>query len=177
MKSLSELFREHGSDKHTGDKVIGHSYGPVYDELFTPLQDKIHSVLELGVLSGASLRAWRDFFPDCRVVGLDINVEPREEWMIEVFKCDATHRDEVDVILGDRRFDLIVDDASHWIEDQIISFEILKPRLRPGAIYVVEDVQWVNVHYRFQQLGFKITDMRTQRNKFDDVLAIYKHPQ
>ncbi len=174
MEKLSDLFARHGSDKHTGDKT-GHSYGPVYDEMFTPLQDKIHAVLEIGVLGGASLRAWRDFFEHCFVVGLDTHVEPREEWMISIYKCDATKADEVDHALGDRTFSLAVDDGSHWEQDQLKSFELMKHRLRPGGIWVIEDVQCQTTVEKLRDMGFEIIDLRPERDRFDDVLAVFRN--
>lgn len=35
--------------------------------------------------------------------------------------------------------DLVIDDASHLLEETRASFEILFPRLRPGGLYVIED--------------------------------------
>jgi len=175
MRKLSQLLEAHGSDKASSDKS-GHAYGPYYDELFTPLRDKIHSVLELGVLGGASLRAWRDFFPDCFVIGLDHSVEPREEWQISVRKADVTNADQVNAALGNAKFDLLVDDASHWPDDQVKSFEILKSRMKPGAHFIIEDVQNQETHQRLRDLGFEIIDLRSVNHKFDDVLAVFTAP-
>lgn len=172
MRKLSDLLASHGSDKHTGDKT-GHAYGPYYDELFTPLRDKIHSVLELGVLGGASLRAWRDFFPDCFVIGLDHAVEPREEWQISVRKADVTDKGQIDAVLGSAKFSAIFDDASHWEADQIKSFEILKTRLKSGGLYIIEDVQHQETHQKLRDLGFEIIDLRGVYQKFDDVLGVF----
>lgn len=175
MRKLSDLLAAHGSDKHTGDKT-GHAYGPFYDELFTPLRDKIHSVLELGVLGGASLRAWRDFFPDCFVIGLDHAVEPREEWQISVRKADVTKADEVDLALGNAKFDFCCDDGSHWLHDQIKSWEIIWPRIKPGGIWVTEDVQNQESHQVLTDLGFEIVDLRSVNHRWDDVLAVFRKP-
>jgi predicted O-methyltransferase YrrM len=46
-----------------------------------------------------------------------------------------------------RTIDLVVDDASHLVHETRRSFEILYPRLRPGAKYVVEDWAWAHIGY------------------------------
>lgn len=175
MRKLSDLLASHGSDKHTGDKT-GHAYGPFYDELFTPLRDKIHSVLELGVLGGASLRAWRDFFPDCFVIGLDNNVPPREEWQISVRKADVTKEDEVNAALGAAKFDLAVDDGSHWSDDQVKSWELMWPRIKPGGHWIIEDIQNQETHQRLRGLGFEVIDLRGVNQRWDDCLAVMQKP-
>jgi len=38
-------------------------------------------------------------------------------------------------------WDIIIDDASHYPPHQIISFQNLWPKLRPGGLYVVEDIE------------------------------------
>jgi hypothetical protein len=36
--------------------------------------------------------------------------------------------------------DLIVDDGSHLTSHQIKSLELLRPKLKPGGIYILEDI-------------------------------------
>jgi len=174
--TLCELLIRHGSDKWHTDPTKGHSYGPFYDKLFAPRRHTTHAVLELGVLGGASLRAWRDYFTDCHVTGLDINPQPKDEWMISIHKCDVTKKDELDAVLGNKKFSVGIDDASHWADHQVTSFELLWPRILPGGLWVVEDIQNQESHNRFRDLGFTIHDFRSHRGKFDDVLAVQVKP-
>ena len=37
-------------------------------------------------------------------------------------------------------FDVVVDDGGHSMEQQLTSFRVLFPLLRPGGIYVIEDL-------------------------------------
>jgi hypothetical protein len=43
---------------------------------------------------------------------------------------------------GNEQLDIVVDDASHFLEETRISFNALFPRLRPGGIFVLEDWGW-----------------------------------
>ncbi len=77
------------------------------------------------------------------MVGLDIDERCRELRLsegIELHIGDATQQGFVDSALGETRFDIIIDDGSHHSNDVIASFDILFERLKPGGIYVVEDL-------------------------------------
>ncbi len=170
---LAELFARYGSDKEGSN---GHSYASTYQRLLEPMRESVRDVLELGVLGGASLRAWRDFFPHARIIGLDNNPE-LVQWSavrITVAGADVTDGAQLNAVLGDRMFDLIVDDASHWDTDQIKSWELLWHRVRPGGVYVVEDIAWRSQQYRLEGLGAEIIDLTDQRPRFDNVLAVFR---
>ena len=173
--NLSTLFRSRGSDK---DHPQGHSYAPIYEQYLAERRQRIRDVLELGVLGGASLHAWREYFPKARIVGLDVECEPLEASRMRIVKCNATIKEELDVALGVQAFDVIVDDASHWECDQLKSFELLAGRLKAGGLYFIEDVQCLETHDKLRALGFEVHDRRTEMNRyrFDDVIAVYQHP-
>ena len=109
---ISELLKKYGSDKCTS-----HPYSVVYDPYFKALEGRPIDLLEIGVLHGASLMAWKDYFPDGWVVGID--KEDNRTWK----------RDDVEFIISDvkdyipdRTFDVIIDDGSHKPEDIAYTF-------------------------------------------------------
>jgi trans-aconitate methyltransferase len=175
--TITDIFRKHNVDKHQ-DVSGGHPYGPTYEAILNPVRDRVRSVLELGILWGSSLRAWREIFPGARVVGVDINVPRADVNGAEMYQADATSASELNAAIGESRFDLIVDDASHWEHEQMASFGILRVRLNPGGIYVVEDIQWDNSHRKFEDLGFEVFDLRAEGDGYrhDNVLAVYRAP-
>jgi predicted O-methyltransferase YrrM len=59
---------------------------------------------------------------------------------IASFCCDAYRPEQLDVALGGREFDFIVDDAVHDPLPQIALLHSLWPRLRPGGLFAMEDV-------------------------------------
>ena len=71
--TLAELFRKHGSDKEADSGTAGHCYAAVYERLLAGKRLSVTQVLEIGVFGGGSLRAWRDWFPNAEVHGIDIN--------------------------------------------------------------------------------------------------------
>jgi len=101
-------------------------------------------VVEVGVYSGGSLPMWRSYFGGrCHVTGVDI--EPA---------CRAYESDRISIHIGDqadREFwrtfrrdaglvDVLIDDGGHSAEQQIVTLEEMLPYLRPGGVYICEDI-------------------------------------
>lgn len=170
MTPLCEILTRHGSDK---SRDGGHSYGPVYHALFEPRRQEIKSVLEIGVQWGASLKAWAEYFPFAEVVGLDISSDLWSGPRYRSYRCDSTDAQQASDTLGIWTFDVIIDDGSHWVEDQVKTWDVMKHRLNPGGIYVVEDIQHLEHAEPFASQGFTVHDLRSARGRFDDILAVY----
>jgi SAM-dependent methyltransferase len=82
-------------------------------------------------------------------------------------------------ILNPIMFDIIIEDSTHNMEDQIKVFEIFKDRLKPDGILVIEDIA-PNAYDYFLKLSEKIPnskliDLRHIKNRVDDVLFIYEN--
>lgn len=100
-------------------------------------------VLELGVYKGGSLQLWRDYFgPKAKIVGVDINEASREveDDQITVITGDVS---DLEVLADLRarfpRVDILIDDCSHDMTQQIQSFKELYPHVASDGIYVCED--------------------------------------
>lgn len=166
---IGELLTRLGSDKDTA-----HSYGDVYQRLFEPIQSRVQMVLEVGIQSGASLYAWARFFPHALVFGLDISSDLIFAPRITSFRCDSRNADEVAACLRDYKFDIVIDDGGHWLEDQEPTWENLYPRVKPGGLYIVEDLQSVEAMQFFQEHGAEVLDLRPVKSRGDDILAIFR---
>jgi hypothetical protein len=170
--TIAELF-----NKYLSDKCTSHSYGDFYADLLTPLRDRPITLLEVGVDQGGSLRAWQEFLPLARIVGMDNYAQPSLPDGITLVRADSTDKTQVDEALGDLRFDVIIDDACHWIQEQVLTFENLWPRLNDGCLYVCEDIQRLEeAKETFEPLGFEFIDLRNKKNRGDDVLAVKRKP-
>ncbi len=118
-------------------------YIKTYEELFSPLKDHPVTILELGVLSGASLLMWQSFFRHeaSEIIGLDMNppIDLKED---RIFQYQGYQDDVVlleQIVKDHGPFDIIIDDASHRMAPTHRSWSYLKNFLKPGGFYVIED--------------------------------------
>lgn len=171
MPSLHDLFAKYGTDKNAS------GYTPWYEALFHHDRSRVASVLEVGIGSmlpgvpsgmqhyarpgykpGGSLRAWRDYFPRARVIGLDTQPDTQfAEERISTFLCDSTSPVAVAAVIAAIHetavkipfFDLIIDDGDHRPESQIDTLRNLWPHVWAGGYYIIEDAGalclWPNV--------------------------------
>lgn len=164
MKSLDEIAFECGTDKSSET----HDYARKYDSYFSNYRDKEIKLLEIGVQYGYSVKMWEEYFTKASIFAIDI--EPN---------CKSFETDRAKIAIGSQNdsvflaqvnenwgpFDIIIDDGSHHNESMTISFETLFPLLKPGGLYVVEDLlccywPWIqnNVEDNFNRILQKLID-------------------
>lgn len=134
VSSLDALALLHGTDKSSA----GHGYTRHYEGMFEPIRHLTLDVVELGVWEGASLRMWRDYFPNANITGVDRSDRNIVVGDTRIIICDQDD-DTLPELLGP--LDIIIDDASHSADPTIKAFHNLFPLLRPGGTYVIEDLQ------------------------------------
>lgn len=117
---------------HNTDKAFYHKYLDMYERLLSGLD--IKSVLEIWVYEWASIRMWHDYYPDARIIGVDINDMIPIPWC-DLIKADATTQEFADSIDD---IDFVIDDWSHWSDQQIAAFKLLWPKTK--KLYIIEDV-------------------------------------
>ena len=142
MDELTILANKYGSDKGNqhGDK---HKFTEIYERYFKQFKDKEINLLELGVKDGSSLNIWYDYFPNAKIYGLDINDKSMyNNERIECVVLDQSKKENLEDFARNSNisFDIIIDDGSHHISDQQITFGHLFPLLKNGGLYVVEDL-------------------------------------
>lgn len=181
MGSLQESYEKTLLDTKYGDKGSVHSYIEVYEKYVSRFKQEAN-VLELGVGYGESLRMWEDYFNSGYVVGVQLpNPNQKfkdivKQYELNIIYSDATASSLYD-ILSDLKFDIVIDDASHKINDQLISFRNLHKLVSKGGLYIIEDIEDIDsTRLLFEELhpSCKIYDMRKQKNRFDNVMVVYE---
>lgn len=118
-------------------------YFEAYDFHFEQFQNDPVNLLEIGVMGGGSLWMWKKYFEKSWIVGLDYNVEC-VKWAGEGVKvCIGDQADIVrlrQIHYEDGPFDIIIDDGSHKMLDQQLTFNTLFPLMNDGGVYVIEDL-------------------------------------
>ena len=129
-------------EKQGTDKASGYAdYLKKYEMFLSPWKNKKFNMIELGVLKGASIRMWGEYFTDAQVYGIDIDQACKQ------YEGDNRHviikdlGDEGAITsLKDIKPDIIVDDASHIWSHQVKALILLWDCLPHGGIYILEDI-------------------------------------
>lgn len=162
---LRALFTQHGSDKGWSSDVPTpwpwppHNYAEVYELVLGPLRSSARLIVECGIGTnspdvpsnmsvtgrpGASLRAWRDYFPQARIIGLDVDPGCMfSEDRISTAVVDQTDRGSIAAFLQQssiENIDVVIDDGLHVFDAGRVLFEMLFPRLSTSGVYIIEDV-------------------------------------
>lgn len=133
--NLNDLGLKFDTDKSSQD----HNYLDSYENALMTVPVK--SLLEIGIAGGQSLRMWGEFFPFAKIVGTDISGEYLiNEGNISSLVINQNDVDGMRSLQQAFDFDVIVDDGSHYWGDQLLSFFVLFPNMKPGSIYIMEDV-------------------------------------
>ena len=144
------------SDPTDSDKLYWHRYSRFYRRHFESLSP-VSSILEYGVLNGASVRWLRGLFPNAQIVAVDI-LPPQPDWPtgqnIEYRVADQGDRPGIARLLSDirRHFDLVIEDGSHVPQHQANCLAETLPWVRPGGLFVLEDLHTsIPSHSLYQQ--------------------------
>jgi demethylmacrocin O-methyltransferase len=132
------------------DKFGDHDYISAYATHFRRFRNRNLNLLEIGVggyahdIGGRSLMLWSTYFRRGRIVGLDIEDKTRlSRGRIKVYQGSQIDPDGLKQLVDSEggAFDIIIDDGSHENAHQIESFRFLFRHVKPGGIYVIEDLQ------------------------------------
>jgi len=152
---LNEIMVNYGTDK----QELIHNYVQYYTKYFEQHREKKLKVLEIGIfrpdknsnaVPGASLKTWRDYFLNSEIYGIDLGDftdvnDDRIKTMIANQEIRTKNSEwnglteMIDNFGGD--FDIIIDDGGHSMEQQQVSLGFLFKFLKPGGVFVIEDLE------------------------------------
>ncbi len=159
MNSLTRIANRFQTDKGTQAKAA-HGYSLVYDLLFHPMRRLPRvDILEMGLAIGGpelggdinrqvagapSIDTWLEYFDNAHIVGFDISdFSSIKHEQFTFIRGDSGKREDLEKVkaLG-RHFDIILDDASHASYHQQLGLAVLFNQLKPGGLYIIEDLSW-----------------------------------
>lgn len=144
--SVRGLYAAYAQERGQKVSTKWDSYLEVYEDAFRPFKQQAVDLLEIGVQNGGSLEIWSRYFPRARTLtGCDINprcgalqyADPRVQVIVGNANEQATFQK---IAARSPAFDIIVDDGSHRTNDVISSFLTYFPLLKPGGIFIAEDM-------------------------------------
>ena len=151
----------------------GHCYDITYDSIFEKFNKNYeYNILEIGIglgghysgmiktfpeySQGASLKIWAEYFMNSNIYGWDIyKCNYIDNRRIKTYIIDATNKIQIDTFFNQTSnitFDIIIDDGSHDINDQVNSFMLLYNKLNINGVYIIEDILENNIEL-FQNLN------------------------
>ena len=147
--SFDDLFMKFNSDKASkfvinNEKINGHNYSPFYEKYLSKYKNlRDLNILEIGSLRGAATASFFNYFDTPKIVCADINPFQLKEYSknIRPIYVDAQSNDILERLSAflNEEFDIIIDDGSHNIKDQIITFNNFFKKLKKSGIYIIED--------------------------------------
>ena len=151
---LCELGKKYDTDKSSQRNNVTnerhcHPYTLFYDGLFKNKKNDSLKIAELGILDGASLLMWKEYFTNAEIFGFEYS-----EYYINKFKnnfnndritlsnIDVTNNDSIINAFSKMNvsYDIIIEDTTHQFEDQIRVIENVYNYLKPGGILIIENI-------------------------------------
>lgn len=167
---LVSLFNQYGSDKSST-----HNYHLVYAYVLSKKRRSPLSILEIGLGTnnidvpsnmgkygkpGASLRAFRDWAPQARVIGADVDTRVLfAEDRIETHFVDQTKPETFEALarlFEPKSFDLIIDDGLHTPEANINTLKFSLSLIKDDGTIIIEDVN--ETVYDFWDVAFSFLE-------------------
>ena len=137
--TLDELALKYGADKASNQ----HGYMRMYEKLFKTID--IKSLLEIGLLSGKSMRTWREYLPEVKLYSMELPADKRENpdyngediSGLTVFVGNSTKEEAWKEV--PYNLDVIIDDGSHLEDDQLMTFLLGFKHVASHGLYFIED--------------------------------------
>jgi SAM-dependent methyltransferase len=124
-----------------------HPYTAVYDFIFSNIRHKDIKLAEIGILDNMSMKCWREYFTNAKLYGFDFNQRYINEGR-DLNLADSTF-DFIDVNQTNSiedslskydKYDIIIEDSTHVVSDQINVMKVAHKYLNNGGILIIEDI-------------------------------------
>ncbi len=125
-----------------------HGYTPIYDFLFAPYRNKAINLAEIGIFKGAGLKTYRKYFSKAHLYGFEYDKEHLN--ITRALKLKNADINFIDVRTEEGiqqalqktniLFDIIIDDSTHEVNDQVRILKCGTPFLKEGGIFIIEDI-------------------------------------
>ena len=184
-ESLEEIYNTYD------DKYGFHKWGEYsshYDQHISHIRNNAIknwtnvNILEIGVQSGGSTRAWRRYFgPLTKYIGIDINPNCKEVEDTNIHIEIGSQLDSfflITICLKYGPFDLIIDDGGHTTEMIILSLEILWNCMKHDGVYIIEDTHSMSMWSQPNRIPEMIIDNKDIFGYLGDIsrnMIVYFH--
>lgn len=170
------------------DKNSLHSYcDHFYERELEKYRDRPVQLVEIGIDQGGSLMLWAEAMPRASILGVDLQLRGDCER-----NCSA-YGGRIQLSLGNAYMfeslahfppaDIVIDDGPHSVESQVFAVKHFLPRVRPGGLFVIEDVVsteaaeviMASVPFHLRPHA-EVIDLRSIKNRSDDIMVVVRVP-
>ena len=157
--------------KQDNKKIIAHGYAKIYEKYLKEHKEKNLNIIELGSFYGNASAAFYFYFKNSQIYSADINPDMylyRSKRLTNFF-TDTSSRSSIErnILRKNIQYDLIIEDASHMLKDQIISLFILFKSLKPGGFFIIEEIDFPEKR-EDMRAGQEHPDLKTILNKISN---------
>lgn len=149
MDNYNDILNKHSSDKGAnpyGRETAANGYGEIYDKYFRDYREIAMNICDIGIDEGSSLLANKEYFINANIHGVDIDDKSfYDSERIKTHIVDQNNENDINIFVNKMKndniqFDIIIDDASHDVIHQQVTFGKLFEILKPGGLYIIEDL-------------------------------------
>ena len=161
-KDLDYLFEYFNSDKGNyyinqymqpikkkNKRIDAHGYSKIYERYFEKIRNGNLNVLELGSFYGNAAGAFFYYFKNSSIYSGDIcpDLFRYKSQRLKNFYINTSSEISIkkDLLDNQRIFNVIIEDASHTLKDQIISLFMLFKILSPKGIFICEELDFPEI--------------------------------
>ena len=151
---LCEIGKKYDTDKSSQRNNVTdcrhcHPYTLFYDGLFKNRKEEHLKIAELGILDGASLLMWNEYFKNAEIYGFEYNDDLINNFkqkfnnqQITLANINVTNKESIVNAFRNLNvlYDIIIEDTTHQFEDQIRVIENTYLYLKPGGMLIIEDI-------------------------------------
>ena len=186
-KDLDYLFEYFNSDKGNyyinqymqpikkkNKRIDAHGYSKIYERYFEKIRNDNLNVLELGSFYGNAAGAFFYYFKNSSIYSGDIcpDLFRYKSQRLKNFYINTSSEISIkkDLLDNQRIFNVIIEDASHTLKDQIISLFMLFKILSPKGIFICEELDFpetrkdMNINNEYPDLKNILKSIKSNRD-------------
>ena len=173
--TLDYLFKKYETDKSNAS----HGFTKYYTNHLNKLKNRRLNFLEIGSAKGGSAAAFVHYFDKSNVFCLDVNLTlvKYKSDKINFFGLDSSNSKmlykflkNVEEKFSVKKFDVIIDDGSHILSDQLFSINYFFKYLKKGGYYIIEDYKFPNYFKRCNDVDENTIDILIKKLKNNKVI-------
>ena len=171
-KNLNYLFEYFNSDKgnkfknqyaryskRKNELIYGHKYSQFYEKFFNKIKNKKLNIFEIGSFKGNATASLFFYFKNSKIYTGDLypDLFSYKSKRIKNFKIDNSSEDDLIKFSEKAKYDIIIEDAGHYVKDQIVSLFKLFPSLRKNGLFIIEELDFPDTRKDMNEIMEKNT--------------------